>query len=170
MKLERRILNWLPYIVLLIGAGVLVFYQGDYAKFETIILFVTLVAILFYVKDTRRLADISANQFQKYWIANLFVSLSVRLDGISKDVDNVSGANPDKWKEHKNEANALFDALKRLTATEEFAIKVDQERNKIERVFTLDKTIKESRQEALDIVREVKTNLQVLVGSSDRET
>jgi hypothetical protein len=58
-----------------------------------IILSTTLIAIIFYTiatyklaSDTKRLADITTQQFRAYWISNMFVSFSLRIDAFNHDL------------------------------------------------------------------------------------
>lgn len=165
MKIEKFIINWLPYICLVIGLVLFPLFWCDINdKFQTIILFLTLIAVLFYVKDTHRLADVTGSQFRAYWISNLFVSLSVRLDGIMYDINNVGALPPGKWEEHRAETCAIFDAIKGLSPSKEFEKRVNQERKDVEDAFSLGVIDKKSKKQVLSLLRNVKSKLQVLVG------
>jgi hypothetical protein len=80
-----------------------------------IILSGTLFVIIFYTiatfklaSDTKRLADITTQQFRLYWISNMFISFSIRIDAFNEGLKNRGPLLVSHYQEHIDDMIRYF--------------------------------------------------------------
>lgn len=152
-------------IVLLLcgGLSILTFWNDNSGKAQTIILFVTFISIILYVRDTHRIANSTMMQSRIYWISNLFVSLSVRIDGFIKDIEGPS-LFPENWEVHIREIRSSLEVLLNLWSSKAGKNDINKLLEECSLEFQMSPMREQEKSRLINFLLQVKKELQIMVG------
>lgn len=132
-------------------------------KAQTFVLFVTLIVITVYMIDTHRIANSAGMQARIYWISNLFVSLSNRIDGFIEDIER-SSLFPEQWAVHTREMRSSLEVLMHLWPSTTGRHHINRVIQECSTQFQTSPMMDQDKDNLISFLLRVKRDLQIMVG------